>query len=93
MFQSNEMRRREEPAIGLNEMLKFGWKIWIEALNVRSAPRKAICVSRRGTTRDRSVHAVSIASFPRQMFTLNDGENDLQFFIFSRSVIKVSYNH
>jgi hypothetical protein len=27
------------------------------------------------------------------MFTLNDGENDFQFFIFSRSVIKVSYNH
>jgi hypothetical protein len=79
MFQSNEVRRTEEPAIGLNEMLKFGWKIWIEALDARSAPREVICVRCRDITRDHTVHAVSIASFPRQLCTLNDGENDPQF--------------
>jgi hypothetical protein len=79
MSQSNEIRRTEEPAVGLNEILKFGEKIWIEALDARSASRKVICVCRRDKTRDRTVHAASIASSPRQMSTLNDGENDLQF--------------
>ena len=91
MSQSNEIRRTEEPAVGLNEMLKFGGKIWIEALDARSASREVICVRRRGISRDCAVHAASIASSPRQMSTLNDREIDLQFL--SWMVIKVSCNH
>jgi hypothetical protein len=57
---------------------KFRWDISIKALDARSAPRDVICVRRRDICRDCVARAASIASSPRQTFTLNDGENALQ---------------
>jgi hypothetical protein len=54
---------------------KFRWDISIKALDARSAPRDVICVRRRDICRDCVARAASIASSPRQTFTLNDGEH------------------